>query len=209
MRCSALGLLYIWGFGESIHPREMSNIVDTPRLVRMKEKVKRVAIGQSHVLILTGAPRFAIAHLAHGGSADVGDVFVFGNGHMGQLGHGSTSNVRYPRLVLKGKEIMEIAAGRYHSMAVTAYGVLYSWGCGESGQLAHNSLESGTQAGGRTGHRVTSRVRSAHNARTVRTELFPTIVDAMLPNVVGQIACGEHHSFCMSCETRRAPSPPF
>eukprot|EP01006_Ploeotia_vitrea_P039757 TRINITY_DN66376_c13_g11_i1.p1 TRINITY_DN66376_c13_g11~~TRINITY_DN66376_c13_g11_i1.p1 ORF type:complete len:956 (-),score=570.67 TRINITY_DN66376_c13_g11_i1:52-2685(-) len=102
---------------------------------------------------------------------DNGDVYAFGSAAMGQVGHGSKSNVRIPRLVLKGKEIHEIAAGRYHSLAVSAYGVLYSWGCGESGQLAHNSLE---------------------------TEFFPRIVEALLPNVVGQIACGEHHSFALS-----------
>jgi len=149
------GLFYLWGFGESIHPKGCSNIQDTPRLVKMKEPVKQVACGQAHILVLT----------------DGGDVYAFGMASMGQLGHGSRSNVRNPRLVLRGKEIHQVAAGRYHSMAVSAYGVLYSWGCGESGQLGHNTLES---------------------------ELFPKIVDNILPSVVGQISCGEHHSFALT-----------
>lgn len=149
------GVAYLWGFGESLHPKEQTNIVDSPRVVKLKEPVKQIVCGQSHVLVLT----------------EEGDVYTFGSANMGQLGHGARSNVRNPRLILKGKDIHEIAAGRYHSMCVNGHGVLYTWGCGESGQLAHNSLES---------------------------EYLPRIVDALLPNVVGQIACGEHHSVCLA-----------
>lgn len=152
---TSTGLFYLWGFGDSLHGKGCSNIQDCPRLVKMREPVKQVACGQSHVLVLT----------------DAGDVYAFGVASMGQLGHGSRSNVRNPRLVLRGKEIHQIAAGRYHSMAVSAYGVLYSWGCSESGQCGHNSLES---------------------------ELFPRIVESILPSVVGQISCGEHHSFALT-----------
>jgi len=147
---TSTGLFYLWGFGKSIHPKGFSNIQDSPRLVKMKEPVKQVACGQAHVLVLT-----------HGGDM----------ASMGQIGHGSRSNVRNPRLVLRGKEIHQIDAGRCHSMAVSAYGVLYSWGCGESGQLGHNTLD---------------------------TELFPKIVENILPSVVGQFSCGEHHSFSLT-----------
>jgi len=161
---TSTGQLYLWGFGESIHPKEHTNIVDTPRLVNTSQKVIQVAVGQSHIIVLN----------------ELGDLYTFGSGGMGQLGHGTRSNIRFPRLILKGKNVQAIAAGRYHSMAVTAQGALYSWGCGESGQLAHNSLES---------------------------ELFPRVVDAILPNVVGQIVCGEHHTFCLSSIEHASVSP--
>ena len=51
------GLLYLWGFGESIHPKDLTNIVDTPRVVKLKERVKQVACGQSHIIVLTGECR--------------------------------------------------------------------------------------------------------------------------------------------------------
>lgn len=152
---TAAGELYLSGFGEAIHPKEFNNIVDTPRRVKMRERVRSVACGQSHILVLS----------------EEGNVYAFGSNSMGQLGTGTTGSVRHPRLVLKGKNVREIAAGRYHSMAVSQHGVVYSFGCSESGQLAHNSLEN---------------------------ELFPRVVDAILPNVVGQISCGEHHSLCLS-----------
>mmetsp|Transcript_37681 Transcript_37681/g.72521 ORF Transcript_37681/g.72521 Transcript_37681/m.72521 type:complete len:630 (-) Transcript_37681:23-1912(-) len=56
-------------------------------------------------------------------------------------------------------------------MALTHYGCLYSWGIGESGQLGHNRLQSNE---------------------------FPQLVDYIMPNVVGRIACGDHHSFCLA-----------
>ena len=90
---------------------------------------------------------------------------------MGQLGHGSDINVRKPRLILKNKKIHEIACGRYHSLAINEYGILYSWGCGESGQLAHNNLFN---------------------------IAFPKPVESALTCVIGQISCGEHHSFAIT-----------
>lgn len=106
------GQLYLWGFGESLHRKGESNIVDAPRPVHLfKETVRQVACGQGHVCILT----------------ENGDVYSMGTNGFGQLGCGSKANVRNPRLILRGKEIQSIAVGRYHSMAVTAYGIVYSW----------------------------------------------------------------------------------
>ncbi len=45
--------------------------------------------------------------------------------------------MRVPTLVLMNKKIARINCGRYHSTAVNTYGVLYSWGCGENGQLVN------------------------------------------------------------------------
>lgn len=98
---------------------------------------------------------------------DKGDVYCWGSGSYGQLGHGVKGNLSVPRLVLTGKSIAQVAAGRYHSIALTSYGVLYSWGCGENGQLGH------------------------HDDNNV---LFPRVVEPNIGTVVGQIACGEHHT---------------
>ena len=84
------GSLYIWGFGESIHPPELTNIVDSPRHVDLKEPVKKVVCGQSHIIVLTGALRLAApAYVPCCELAETGDVYTFGSGHMGQLGHGA------------------------------------------------------------------------------------------------------------------------
>ena len=58
-------------------------------------------------------------------------------------------------------------ACRYHSLALTSFGVLYSWGCGENGQLGH------------------------HEDADV---FFPKVIEPNVGTVVGQISCGEHHT---------------
>jgi alpha-tubulin suppressor-like RCC1 family protein len=100
-----------------------------------------------------------------------GDVYAWGSGQYGQLGHGVKGSLGKPRLILANKSIAQVAAGRYHSIALTTFGVLYTWGCGETGQLGHNS----------------------------DSNIFvPRVVEPNLGTVVGQIACGEHHTAVLS-----------
>lgn len=96
-----------------------------------------------------------------------GCVYTWGSGEYGQLGYGIKGNASQPRMVLDDKDIAQVGAGRYHSFALAAGGQLYSWGCGENGQLGLNSDEN---------------------------ICLPTVVTRILPTVVGQVACGEHHT---------------
>jgi hypothetical protein len=100
-----------------------------------------------------------------------GNVYTWGSGDYGQLGYGVYGNLSVPRLVLEGKGMEQVAAGRYHSLALSNMGVLYSWGCGENGQLGQNSDEN---------------------------VALPTVVAPILGSVVGQVACGEHHTAVLS-----------
>mmetsp|Transcript_2410 Transcript_2410/g.4500 ORF Transcript_2410/g.4500 Transcript_2410/m.4500 type:complete len:1051 (+) Transcript_2410:95-3247(+) len=146
-----MGELYVCGFGEHFYPDDEQNFFYLPVKIPFKERLIQVACGQSHILALN----------------DKGDVFTWGCGTYGQLGHGVKGNLNRPRPVLAGKSIAQVAAGRYHSLALTSFGVLYSWGCGENGQLGHNNDDN---------------------------VLFPRIIEPNLGTVVGQIACGEHHT---------------
>ncbi|CAB1455246.1 unnamed protein product [Pleuronectes platessa] len=67
-----------------------------------------------------------------------GAVFTFGSGQFGQLGHNSFSDQLRPRLVaeLLGAKVTEIACGLHHTLVSSAKKV-YSFGCGEQGQLGH------------------------------------------------------------------------
>ncbi len=55
----------------------------------------------------------------------------------GQLGHGSIESNEYPQEieVLGGIKIVQIAAGGWHSCALSESGDVYVWGWNESGQL--------------------------------------------------------------------------
>ncbi|KAK5928530.1 hypothetical protein CgunFtcFv8_013584 [Champsocephalus gunnari] len=68
-----------------------------------------------------------------------GAVFTFGSGEHGQLGHNSFRDELRPRLVaeLWGAKVTKIACGRHHTLVLTDSKRVYSFGCGEQGQLGH------------------------------------------------------------------------
>lgn len=60
----------------------------------------------------------------------------------GGLGHGDLNDRFVPSLVLSLKDhedIIQVAAGVYHSMALGATGMIYVWGKGEMGVLGTGS----------------------------------------------------------------------
>nr|XP_046250581.1 probable E3 ubiquitin-protein ligase HERC4 [Scatophagus argus] len=68
-----------------------------------------------------------------------GVVFTFGSGQYGQLGHNSFSDELRPRIVaeLWGAKVTKTACGRHHTLVLTDSKKVYSFGCGEQGQLGH------------------------------------------------------------------------
>ena len=67
-----------------------------------------------------------------------GQVFTWGGGSRGQLGHGNLVSEDKPKLVmaLDGMRIRKVAAGGWHSACISQYDDLYMFGWNESGQLA-------------------------------------------------------------------------
>lgn len=67
------------------------------------------------------------------------EVWSWGRGSEGQLGHGD----QLPRLqplcikALTGDEVIKVAAGSHHSLALTAQCQVFSWGSNMCGQLGH------------------------------------------------------------------------
>lgn len=102
------------------------------------------------------------------------EVFCWGHGLYGQLGLGSNSNERQPRLLsaLQNKQVKAIAAGEYHSVAVTEAGHVYSWGKGDEGQIG-------------TG-----------DAR--RNTLIPVLLGPISVHGIRQVACGQSHTVAVS-----------
>ncbi|XP_044049751.1 probable E3 ubiquitin-protein ligase HERC4 [Siniperca chuatsi] len=95
----------------------------TPVLCLNMKKTVRISCGKDHTAILT----------------KTGAVFTFGSGQYGQLGHNSFSDELRPRLVaeLWGAKVTKVACGRHHTLVMTDSKRVYSFGCGEQGQLGH------------------------------------------------------------------------
>lgn len=69
-------------------------------------------------------------------ATSTGSVFSFGRNHVGQLGHGNRLDCPKPRLVkglLQSKVIVQVAAGRAHSLALARTGELFGFGDGNIG----------------------------------------------------------------------------
>lgn len=83
--------------------------------------VVQVACGRYHTLALTST----------------GEVFSWGGGKNGRLGHGDEKIRTLPTKVMAFQtSVFSIACGYHSSVAITADGV-YSWGWGAHGQLGH------------------------------------------------------------------------
>nr|XP_046250580.1 probable E3 ubiquitin-protein ligase HERC4 [Scatophagus argus] len=87
------------------------------------KKTVHISCGKDHTVTLT----------------KTGVVFTFGSGQYGQLGHNSFSNELRPRIVaeLWGAKVTKTACGRHHTLVLTDSKKVYSFGCGEQGQLGH------------------------------------------------------------------------
>ncbi|XP_066534384.1 E3 ubiquitin-protein ligase HERC2-like [Hoplias malabaricus] len=68
-----------------------------------------------------------------------GTVFTFGSGRYGQLGHNSFRDELRPRVVgeLWGSKVSQISCGRRHTLVLVGSKTIYSFGCGEQGQLGN------------------------------------------------------------------------
>uniref|UniRef100_A0A3P9BK00 E3 ubiquitin-protein ligase HERC2 n=1 Tax=Maylandia zebra TaxID=106582 RepID=A0A3P9BK00_9CICH len=79
-----------------------------------------------------------------------GEVFSWGCGDGGRLGHGDTTYLEEPKMIgtfngkQAGKHVVHIACGSTYSAAITADGELYTWGRGNYGRLGHGSSEDQT-----------------------------------------------------------------
>ncbi|XP_054638404.1 alsin isoform X2 [Dunckerocampus dactyliophorus] len=67
------------------------------------------------------------------------EVWSWGQGDQGQLGHGDNLDRSQPLCIksLNNKEVVRVAAGAHHSLALTAQSQLFSWGSNSHGQLGH------------------------------------------------------------------------
>ena len=81
-----------------------------------------------------------------------GTIAAWGFNNHGQLGTGDTANAHVPVLVdpvgtLAGKQVVQVAAAKYHSLALGADGTVVAWGFNDDGELGTGDTEDrGTTA---------------------------------------------------------------
>ena len=73
-----------------------------------------------------------------------GTVWAWGENNFGQLGNGTTTQgaTSAPGQVLSLSGVASVAAGDYHSLALTTSGTVWAWGYNASGQLGNGTTTS-------------------------------------------------------------------
>ncbi|CAK9171457.1 unnamed protein product, partial [Ilex paraguariensis] len=168
------GDLYTWGdghFGLLGHGNEVSRWIPKRVLGPLEGiHVSSISCGTWHTAVVTSA----------------GQLFTFGDGTFGVLGHGDRSSASKPREVesLKGLRTVRAACGVWHTAAVVevmvgnssssncSSGKLFTWGDGDKGRLGHAEKEA---------------------------KLVPTCVAALVEPNFCQVACG--HSLTVALTT--------
>ena len=150
------GEVYGWGSNENgqLGGWDIHNKTRPQLIVDIPDKVVGLAAGAYHSLALTARNK----------------VYGFGRNIEGQLGVGTAQEIKRPRLI-KGihDKVVSLAAGDYHSLALTEGGDIYSWGENVHGQLGDGS----------TNHSE-----------------FPQLIKGIPGKVIG-ITAGSHHSLAV------------
>lgn len=164
---SLSGELYTWGdgthnFGLLGHNNDVSHWM--PKRVNGPLeglRVTSISCGTWHTALVTS----------------LGQLFTFGDGTFGVLGHGDRNSAPSPKEVdsLKGLRTVRVACGIWHTAAVVevmvgssgasicSSGKLFTWGDGDKGRLGHGDKEQ---------------------------KLVPTCVAALVDYSLRQVACG-------------------
>ncbi|MEU7023834.1 Ig-like domain repeat protein [Streptomyces sp. NPDC046203] len=127
---SSDGHVYAWGFNSSGQLGDGTTTTRTsPVEVHLPAGTRATAIsaGTNHSLAVTSD----------------GHVYAWGWNDSGQLGIGTADNDPHPTpaeaLLPAGVQATAIAAGRYHSLAVTSDGRVFAWGYNYWGQLGNGT----------------------------------------------------------------------
>ena len=104
------------------------NICTVPKLISMLQ-------GKSPIFAACGEDFSAVL-------TEIGEVYTFGNGESGKLGHGNNNKYIFPKLIRELVNIIYISAGMSHMACIENNGTVYTWGAGFFGRLGNGSPEN-------------------------------------------------------------------
>ena len=159
---TANGAVWSWGSGgdgQLGHGDEQDQLLPKKVEAFAAQRVLAVSAGCDNSLALT---------------AD-GSLWSWGHGGGGKLGHGDAQRQPQPKKVeaFAGQRVVAVTAANDHSLAITADGAVWSWGCGNSGRLGHGDQQS---------------------------QLLPKKVEALVERRVVAVSAGGEHSLALTAD---------
>ena len=126
------GRIFSWGHGtegQLGYPLDGFGVQNAPREIEafnvQKVQLTNISCGQEHSAAVDKR----------------GNVWAWGCGKSGQLGHGNKNGTAAPLKVRNVDHATAVACGSGHTAALTDRGRLFTWGEGNQGQLGHGSLD--------------------------------------------------------------------
>uniref|UniRef100_A0A8C9CWF1 E3 ubiquitin-protein ligase HERC2 n=1 Tax=Panthera leo TaxID=9689 RepID=A0A8C9CWF1_PANLE len=126
------GKVFSWGEGDDGKLGHFSRMnCDKPRLIEAlkTKRIRDIACGSSHSAALTSS----------------GELYTWGLGEYGRLGHGDNTTQLKPKMVkvLLGHRVIQVACGSRdaQTLALTDEGLVFSWGDGDFGKLGRGGSE--------------------------------------------------------------------
>ncbi|KAK3260464.1 hypothetical protein CYMTET_30577 [Cymbomonas tetramitiformis] len=163
------GRLFTWGLndrGQLGHSGDEGHVSVPREVLGIPEDVVSVSAGHYHTLAL----------------ASSGNLWAFGCNNSGQLGVGSSEGKRTARATLvkaaQDLGVRQVAAGAYHSLAVTEDGQVLGWGHSGNGRLGLGASEW-------------------WRIKLSSAEMTPRRVRPLQDHCVRAVAAGHMHSACI------------
>ncbi|XP_042494546.1 ultraviolet-B receptor UVR8-like isoform X7 [Macadamia integrifolia] len=160
----ALMQVYSWGwgdFGRLGHGNSSDLFTPQPIKALQGVMIKQIACGDSHCLAVTIE----------------GEVQSWGRNQNGQLGLGHSEDSLFPQKVeaFQGQNMVLVACGWRHTIAVSSSGGLYTYGWSKYGQLGHGDFED---------------------------HLVPHQLEALQDDFISQISGGWRHTMAVTSDGR-------
>ncbi|GIL90839.1 hypothetical protein Vretimale_16779 [Volvox reticuliferus] len=135
-RSSPGGTLFSWGLKEWRLGRTTGDTsVPEPALINLT--VISIAASRHSAIATADGVVWTMGHNDSRGGGGHGSPPLDASGQLGRGGTREPGPVEGP---LRGKFVVQVVTGRYHTMAVTADGDLYSWGLNDWGQLGRQAV---------------------------------------------------------------------
>lgn len=122
---SNTGIVYSWGVGEygRLGHSDDCQSKDVPtKIAALNEKIATgISCGTTYTAVITSS----------------GELYTFGQGRFGKLGHGNSDDKPIPALVvaLKSHRVIDVACGDSHTLCATDQGKVFVFGDGDFGKL--------------------------------------------------------------------------
>ncbi|KEG13851.1 hypothetical protein DQ04_00751110 [Trypanosoma grayi] len=143
------GTLYSWGLLEclGLGPTEKvrASISDPAIISESLSTEKRTVVLVPQAVEVPTDYKLVRVHAGqwHSGAINTaGELFTWGVGYQGRLGHGDKEPALVPTKVrgaLTGQRVVDVACGSFHTVALTDRGVVYCWGDNAGGQCGAKS----------------------------------------------------------------------